>query len=251
MVSDTDLTRIRSLHPPRRQAIRTILTLRVGIRHRLRMQTIPNLQNYRLHPIRIPLIRKDRDGKEETLPEPLGILPGIGVNEIARVGDGKALLAEEPLVDFHLALVGGFPLVLQGDLAVLAGGLVIHDDQLAARTHPEVVDGAEEGETRGGVCDADALEVVAPLGQVGMGEGDGVNAVFFHEGMGLGLGAVGVEFFLEEVVDRRVQGVGRRGGAADAEAAVQVETAAAAGEVLQLAAAELVRLRRVGGEDVS
>lgn len=104
---------------------------------------------------------------------------GVGfaraVNEVAGVRGFEAVLAEEPLVDFHLALVAVLPVFVErGDGFRFGGGFVVYDDIfVCCRIEPQVVDCATDREAGGRVQVFHAVEVVAPGVEGGMGDGEG------------------------------------------------------------------------------
>src|SRR5262249_29145003 len=92
----------------------------------------------------------------------------VGVEEVPAVVDLQALLAQQPLIDFNLALVADLPLVIERDLAVLGGGFVVDNDQLAITLAPtphlpDVVQRARDQKVGAIMEVRDAFEVVAPV----------------------------------------------------------------------------------------
>ena len=89
-----------------------------------------------------------------------------------------------------------------------------------------------------------APESVAPLLYFLVGEGNGVDAVGFHQRMRGARGAVDVKFFFEKRVHGAVQAEGISGRLSHTEPAVQIKTARAVQEQIYFGAAQTERLRR-------
>lgn len=194
-----------------------------------------------LDPRVVARVREHGDIKFQFAIKGFTVGAAVGVDKVAGVGNWEAALPEQPLVDFHLALVAFFPLVIKVDLPGFARGFVVNHNELAGRVDPQVVDGAGDQEVGWLVMVLDAFEVLAPLVEQLVSIRNGVDTVFFHERVRFAFGAVDVEFFFEERVDRGVQIKRRHRGLANAQAAVKIKTAGAALEILYFRARQFER----------
>src|SRR5262249_20134801 len=136
----------------RKTLVRTDVAAKLAIvrsrRDVISHQTRFEIEQGRLDPIAVASVGQQRDGKVEPLPEALGVL-AVAVEEKAAVLDLKALRAQQPNINAHLALVAVLPCFIERDLAVLRGGLVIDNDQPAVTAHlPYIVDRAGDVEVR-------------------------------------------------------------------------------------------------------
>ena len=179
-----------------------------------------------------------------------GSLGGIAIDQIGGWSDREAVPAEEPLVDFKLALVDLLVLALHARGLGGRGGLVVDYDQRAVGLDPDVVDRTIDEEVGGRMERPDPLEVTPPGVEVGMTEGDGINPVLDHQWVRRLARAVTVELLLEQLVDRLVEGEGRTGGSGDAFDAVEPEAAGTLDEELKLGPADLERLGRPHGKEL-
>lgn len=205
----------------------------------------------RLDPGVVPGVGNEGDLEFHPAAESVRGAVAVAIDEVAGPGDAEAVLAQQPLVELHLPLVGDLPVGVDADLFVLGGGLVVGDDELArAEIDPQVVDRARQQEAGVLVQEADALEVLPPFIQLLVVEGHGVDVLPQHVGMRLAEGAIMVEFLLQQVVDGDVEVERRAGRRIDTEAAVDVEAARALEEVLEPVPAQLEGLARAGREDV-
>jgi hypothetical protein len=137
-----------------------------------------------------------------------------------------AVLSKEPLVNFHLALIAIMPGFVELNYVFpLTGSFVVNHDVLCLRVLPEVVDSAEDQEISGLIEVLDTGEVVAPGVEILMRDGNGVDAVMFHERVFGALGSVEVKLLFEKLIDGTVQGEGESRRSADPEPAIHVKAA--------------------------
>jgi len=137
-----------------------------------------------------------------------------------------AVSSDEPLVDFHLALVTFMPGFVQlSYLFVLAGGLVVDHYVLLLGVFPEVVDSAGDQKISGLVKVLDACEVLAPGVEILVRYWNSVDAVMFHQRVFGSLGPVKIKFFFEQIINGNVQGEGESRRSADTESAIHVKAA--------------------------
>jgi hypothetical protein len=204
-----------------------------------------------LDPLIAPVIGDEEHRELKPAVERLAIPVAVDVDEVAAIRDGEAVAPQEPLVEFHLALVRLLPPVVERDRLLRASRLVVDDDELPVRRHPQIVDRPEEEEVGRRMVELHADEVLAPAIELRVGEGDGIEAVRSHERMGLTCGAVPIELLLQERIDGRIEGERWPLDPPDAEPAIEVEAAGAALEELELGAAEFEGFLRRGVEAIS
>ncbi|GEM_PF-4792831 len=124
-----------------------------------------------LNPVIIARVRNESNVEVQFGIEDIAVGLAIAVHEISRVRDLEALTAEQPLIDFHLALVAIVPVLIElGNFFSLGRGFIIHDNVFAIGILPEVVDRTENQEVGLLVQTLNAREVVPPLVQVLVGD---------------------------------------------------------------------------------
>ncbi len=242
----------RLLHIPGRFPIRAIIAFggRFGgfFRHETFFDRFQGARDPRI----VAGIRNKVDIEFQLGIESRAVGPAIAIHKKSGWGNHEAVHAEEPLIDFHLALVADLPFLVEGDFLGFAGGFVIYDDELPFGVGPDVIDGAGHVQVGRGVHEADAFEIAAPEIEVFMLEWhDVLQSVGVHQGMRTLLGAMNVEFFFEQSVDGRVERewIARRTG--DTKPTIEIETERAVHEQVDLGAAHPKRLGALWVEKIA
>jgi hypothetical protein len=212
---------------------------RSGSRHQATMST----KNRLLDPRIAPQVRHDLDGEKKAGIEGLPAFVSVGEHEVTHVRDRELVPPQKPLVDLHLPLVRHLPGVIEADFLLGARGLVINDVETFL-PDPHVIDRPVDHQVRRLVKMPDALEVHPPGIEIGMLERNCWHPEGHHERMWLALGAVEVEFTLEQHIDGEIQREGRTRRTRDAQPTIQVEAAWAFKKKFQLRPAQAERVAR-------
>lgn len=192
-----------------------------------------------LDPVCVASVGEELDVKIEGAIKSVQILPPIRIHKVAGVLHIVSHAAQDPLIDFHLAFVTVFPVVIEADFAIFAGGFVVDDDQLARRIHPQVINGAGDDQVGGMVVKGEAFEIRAPDIEIVVLERDGIHAMRLHQRVRLALGAIVIKFLLEQGINGRIERKTRHLGPIDAQSPIKIKTARTLDEILQTRPAEL------------
>lgn len=200
-----------------------------------------------LDPVCVACVGEELDVKIEGAIKSVQILPPIRIHKVAGVLHIVSHAAQDPLIDFHLAFVTVFPVVIEADFAVFAGGFVVDDDQLRSFAalkmtrwwrDPQVINGAGDDQVGGMVVIGEAFEIRAPDIEVLMLKRNGIHAMRLHQRVRLALGAIVIKFFLEQGINGRIERKTRHLGPIYAQSPIKIKTARTLDEILQFRAAQ-------------
>ena len=135
------------------------------------------------------------------------------------------MLANEPLIHFHLPLVGYLPIGIDVDLAIFRRCLVVDDDNFSGRINPQIIDSTSDDQIRWRMMHLHTLKILTPFVDLWMLERHGVDAVLLHQRVGRRIYAMYVEFFLEQPVDEGIDVERWTGRAANAETVIDKKAA--------------------------
>ena len=168
----------------------------------------------------------------------------VAINEVSRIRHGETVLAEEPLIHFHLAFIRDLPICINVYFGWLTGGLVINNVKLSFRINPDVINAAGDDKVSILVVELDtSAQGIAPLFHSFVLEGHRIDAVLFAERMTRTAGAMNVELFLEECVDSVVEIEGEGGRLGYTQSSIKIETTRTFQEHVNFTARNLEGLR--------
>lgn len=110
------------------QPIFAMLACRALLWHIIAVQAFLCADEHVFDPVRLSRIGNYFDIEFELAVESLPVFFAINIDEKACIADFEAIIAQKPLIDFHLASILIMPSsVLQFDLAILARRLIVDD----------------------------------------------------------------------------------------------------------------------------